>query len=135
VPKTPEWAETECGVPARQIRALAREWGRKKTMLAAGGMGGWGGACRAASGNEWSRMMIALAAMQGMGKPGSNIWSTTSGVPFDPAFFFPGYAEGASGDVAIRRKKLANACGRTGARSNPSTPRGADGPAPAFRRR
>ena len=94
VPKTPEWAEVECGVPARQIRALAREWGRKTTMLAAGGMGGWGGACRASSGNEWARMMIALAAMQGMGKPGSNIWSTTSGVPFDPEFFFPGYAEG-----------------------------------------
>ena len=110
VPKTPEWAEIECGVPARQIRALAREWGRRTTMLAAGGMGGWGGACRASSGNEWSRAMIALAAMQGMGKPGSNIWSTTSGVPFDPSFFFPGYAEGGiSGDIAgtAAGKKLA----------------------------
>ncbi len=80
-------------------------------MLAAGGMGGWGGACRASSGNEWARMMIALAAMQGMGKPGSNIWSTTSGVPFDPEFFFPGYAEGGiSGDTAgtAAGKKLAN---------------------------
>jgi hypothetical protein len=54
-------------------------------MLAAGGMGGWGGACRAATGNEWTRTMIALAAMQGLGKPGSNIWSTTSGVPFSGA--------------------------------------------------
>ena len=110
VPKTPEWAELESGVPARQIRALAREWGRKTTMLAAGGMGGWGGACRASSGNEWARMMIALAAMQGLGKPGSNIWSTTSGVPFDPDFFFPGYAEGGiSGDTAgtAAGKKLA----------------------------
>jgi trimethylamine-N-oxide reductase (cytochrome c) len=110
VPKTPEWAEHESGVPARQIRALAREWGRRTTMLAAGGMGGWGGACRASSGNEWARMMIALAAMQGMGKPGTNIWSTTSGVPFDPTFFFPGYAEGGiSGDIAgtAAGKKLA----------------------------
>ena len=110
VPKTPEWAELESGVPARQIRALAREWGAKRTMLAAGGMGGWGGACRASSGNEWARMMIALAAMQGLGKPGSNIWSTTSGVPFDPDFFFPGYAEGGiSGDTAgtAAGKKLA----------------------------
>jgi trimethylamine-N-oxide reductase (cytochrome c) len=110
VPKTPEWAELESGVPARQIRALAREWGRRTTMLAAGGMGGWGGACRASSGNEWARMMIALAAMQGMGKPGTNIWSTTSGVPFDPTFFFPGYAEGGiSGDTAgtAAGKKLA----------------------------
>ncbi len=42
----------------------------KKTMLAAGGLGGWGGACRSATGNEWARTMIALAAMQGYGKPG-----------------------------------------------------------------
>jgi anaerobic selenocysteine-containing dehydrogenase len=80
-------------------------------MLAAGGMGGWGGACRASSGNEWSRAMIALAAMQGLGKPGSNIWSTTSGVPFDAGFFFPGYAEGGiSGDTAntAAGKKLAS---------------------------
>ena len=43
--------------------------------------------------------MIALATMQGMGKPGSNIWSTTQGVPVDYDFFFPGYADGGiSGD-------------------------------------
>jgi anaerobic selenocysteine-containing dehydrogenase len=101
VPKTPAWAEAESGVPARDIRALAREWGAKKTMLSAGGMGGWGGACRSATGNEWARTMIALAAMQGMGKPGSNMWSTTCGGPFDKSFWFPGYAEGGiSGDLA-----------------------------------
>ncbi len=100
-PKTAAWAADECGVPARQIRALARAWACKKTMLAAGGQGGWGGACRASSGNEWARAMIALVAMQGLGKPGQNLWSTTSGVPFDTDFFFPGYAEGGiSGDVA-----------------------------------
>jgi molybdopterin guanine dinucleotide-containing S/N-oxide reductase-like protein len=100
VPKSPEWAEKETGIPAREIKALAREWGAKKTMLAAGGLGGWGGACRAASGNEWARTMIALAAMQGYGKPGSNIWGTSQGAPSDESFFFPGYAEGGiSGDV------------------------------------
>jgi molybdopterin guanine dinucleotide-containing S/N-oxide reductase-like protein len=100
VPKTPEWAEKESTIPAREIRALAREWGTKKTMLAAGGLGGWGGACRAATGGEWARLMISLAAMQGMGKPGSNIWSTTQGAPHNSDFVFPGYAEGAiSGDV------------------------------------
>ena len=99
-PKTPEWAENESTIPAREIRALAREWGSKKTMLAAGGLGGWGGACRAASGNEWARLMISLAAMQGLGKPGSNIWSTTQGAPHNSDFMFPGYAEGSiSGDV------------------------------------
>jgi anaerobic selenocysteine-containing dehydrogenase len=100
VPKSPRWAEGESNVPAREIKALAREWAAKRTMLAAGGLGGWGGACRAASGNEWARLMISLAAMQGMGKPGRNIWSTTQGAPSDTSFMFPGYAEGGiSGDV------------------------------------
>jgi len=38
--------------------------------------------------------MIALAAMQGLGTPGSNIWSTALGAPADHAFMFPGYSEG-----------------------------------------
>jgi trimethylamine-N-oxide reductase (cytochrome c) len=100
VPKTPEWAEKESTIPAREIKALAREWGTTKTMLAAGGLGGWGGACRAATGGEWARLMISLQAMQGLGKPGINIWSTTQGVPHNSDFVFPGYAEGGmSGDV------------------------------------
>ncbi len=92
--KTPAWAEEESGVAARDIRALAREWASKPTMLAAGGLGGMGGACRAATGNEWARAMVALAALQGMGKPGSNIWGTTAGAPVDSSFVFPGYSEG-----------------------------------------
>ena len=99
VPKTCEWAENETGCPACDIRALAREWAKRNTYLAAGGLGGWGGACRGSHGIEWSRGMIALATMQGMGKPGSNVWSTTQGVPVDTDFYFPGYAEGGiSGD-------------------------------------
>lgn len=94
VPKTPEWAESECRIPAFEIRALAREWAKHKTMLAAGGLGGWGGACRGATGMDYARMMVALIAMQGMGKPGINMWSTTQGVPVDADFYFPGYADG-----------------------------------------
>ena len=94
IPKTPEWAEGETTIPAREIRALAREWGSKKTMLAAGAPGGMGGACRSATGSEWARLMICLAAMQGLGKPGSNIWGTTQGAPCNTEFMFPGYAEG-----------------------------------------
>ena len=100
IPKTPEWAEEESTIPAREIKALAREWASKKTMLAAGGLGGWGGACRSATGTDWARLMISLAAMQGLGKPGSNIWGTTQGAPHNSDFLFPGYTEGGmSGDV------------------------------------
>lgn len=100
IPKTPEWAERESAIPAREIRALAREWASKKTMLAAGGLGGWGGACRSAFGTEWTRMMVLLMAMRGLGKPGVNIWGTTQGAPCNTDFVFPGYAEGGiSGDV------------------------------------
>ncbi len=91
-PKTPEWAEAESGIPAREIKALAREWAKKKTMLACGGLGG--AACRAAYATEWARMMVYLGAMQGMGKPGSGLWTTNQGVPYNADFFFPGYAEG-----------------------------------------
>jgi trimethylamine-N-oxide reductase (cytochrome c) len=94
VAKTSEWGEAETGIPAHDIRALAREWAKNKTQLAAGGLGGWGGACRGPSGMEWARMMIALAALQGLGKPGINMYSTTQGAPTDYNFYFPGYAEG-----------------------------------------
>jgi trimethylamine-N-oxide reductase (cytochrome c) len=97
-PKTPEWAEVESGIPAREIKALAREWAKKRTMLACGGLGG--SACRAAYATEWARMMVYLQAMQGMGKPGIGMWTTNQGVPYNADFFFPGYAEGGiSGDA------------------------------------
>jgi trimethylamine-N-oxide reductase (cytochrome c) len=36
--------------------------------------------------------MVLLAAMQGMGKPGVNMWGTTTGAPLDMSFDFPGYS-------------------------------------------
>ena len=99
-PKTPEWQEQETGVPAKDVRALAREWGAKKTYLAAGGIVGFGGACRCATGNEWARSMVCLMAMQGLGKPGVNMGCLQQGTPVDTSFYFPGYSEGGiSGDV------------------------------------
>ncbi|UCV17882.1 molybdopterin-dependent oxidoreductase [Ferribacterium limneticum] len=95
IPKTPEWQEPETGVPAKDVRALARSWGKKKTYLAAGGLGtGFGGACRSATGSQWARHMILLMAMQGLGKPGINFGNLQAGTPLDHAFWFPGYAEG-----------------------------------------
>ena len=99
-PKTPEWQVEETGVPAKDVRALAREWGRKKTYLSPGGLVGFGGACRCATGTDWARSMVCLMAMQGLGKPGVNMGCLQQGTPVDTHFYFPGYAEGGlSGDL------------------------------------
>ena len=101
VPKTPEWQQPETGVAAREVRALARLWGKKRTYLAAGGWGnGFGGACRGPTGHQWARAMVCLAAMQGLGRPGVNFGNLQWGTPVDTSFYFPGYAEGGfSGDL------------------------------------
>ncbi|UWG99120.1 molybdopterin-dependent oxidoreductase [Dehalobacter sp. DCM] len=117
IPKTPEWQEAETGVPAKDIRALAREWGTKKTYLAAGGIIGFGGACRTATGIDWARGMVCLMAMQGLGKPGINMGGMQQGTPVDTRFFFPGYAEGGlSGDY------MGTAAGVTMYQRMPNTP-------------
>jgi molybdopterin guanine dinucleotide-containing S/N-oxide reductase-like protein len=101
IAKTPEWQERETGVPAKDVRALAREWGRKRVYLAPGGWGnGHGGACRNQTGIQWARVMVCLIAMQGLGKPGINMGNLQWGCPNDFNFYFPGYAEGGmSGDL------------------------------------
>lgn len=101
VVKTPEWQEKETGVPAKDVRALAREWGRKKVYLAPGGWGnGHGGACRNQTGIQWARVMVCLVAMQGLGKPGVNMGNLQWGCPLDFNFYFPGYSDGGmSGDL------------------------------------
>ena len=101
IPKSPEWQEGETGVPASDVRALAREWGTKKTYLGAGAWGnGHGGACRNATGIQWARTMVCLIAMQGLGKPGVNMGNLQWGTPQDFNFYFPGYADGGmSGDL------------------------------------
>jgi trimethylamine-N-oxide reductase (cytochrome c) len=100
IPKTPEWQEGETTVPAKDVRALARMWGRRKTYLSPGGLAGFGGACRCATGIEWARSMVCLMAMQGLGKPGVNMGCLQQGAPVDTNFYFPGYAEGGlSGDL------------------------------------
>jgi len=92
VAKTPEWQQSETGVPAREVRALAREWGKKRTYLAAGGLGkGWGGACRGPTGTQWARAMVCLAAMQGIGRPGVNFGNLQFVTPMDTWVYFRGY--------------------------------------------
>ena len=101
IAKTPEWQEKETGVPAKDLRALAREWASKRTYLAPGGWGnGHGGACRNQTGIQWARTMVCLIAMQGLGKPGINMGNLQWGSPVDFNFYFPGYADGGmSGDI------------------------------------
>ena len=100
-PKTPEWQEPETGLPAKDVRALARKWASRKTYLSPGtGGSGFGGACRGATGAQWARSMILMMAMQGWGKPGVNMGNLQAGTPVDLAFYFPGYADGGiSGDL------------------------------------
>jgi molybdopterin guanine dinucleotide-containing S/N-oxide reductase-like protein len=101
IPKTPEWQEPETGVSAKDVIALAREWGSKRTYLAVGSMGNtFGGAARNPTGNQWTRTMVCLIAMQGLGKPGVNVGNMQMGAPHDFGFYFPGYADGGiSGDL------------------------------------
>ncbi len=91
VPRTPEWAAEICDVPAYTIRSLAREWASQRVMLAAGTRGGESGICRQAYATEWARLMVLLQAMQGLGKPGVNIWGTAMGPPYNASLEFPGY--------------------------------------------
>ncbi|MDH4067933.1 MAG: molybdopterin-dependent oxidoreductase, partial [Dehalococcoidia bacterium] len=109
-PKTPKWAERICGVQARHITALAREWASKRTVLSCGVRGGFGGAMRLAYGHEWARFTVFLQAMQGLGKPGVSMWGSGMGAPFNASFFFPGYADpdGKLSITAAADKKINN---------------------------
>jgi trimethylamine-N-oxide reductase (cytochrome c) len=99
IPKTPEWAEKITGVPARIIVALAKEWAAKPTSL-------WamiGGACRRAYAHEFSRIMVTLQAMQGLGKPGVNLIASAINMagPRDRRQVGPpGYGDGGINGVA-----------------------------------
>ncbi len=108
-PKSPEWQEAETGIPAREVKALAREWGRKKTYLGVGGWGcGEGGAGRGPTGAQWARMMTILGAMQGYGRPGVNFGNLQFGAPLDFSFYFPGYTEGGMSGELVGSANAAN---------------------------
>ncbi len=108
-PRTPGWAAEITGVPARDITALAREWAAKRTMLGCGAMFGVAGACRTAYATEWARLMVLLISMQGMGKPGVNVWGGASmAAPNDfSSFQFPGYSSGGWDAFGLVAKKPA----------------------------
>jgi trimethylamine-N-oxide reductase (cytochrome c) len=108
VPRTPGWAAEICDIPAHTITVLAREWAAKKTMLATGAIYGVGGACRSAYATEWARLMVLLIAMQGLGKPGVNVWGGAAmGAPRNYAFKMPGYGSAGWDTFALVAKKQA----------------------------
>ncbi len=69
-PKTPEWAESICGVPSRQIKALAHQWAKRATSIAHGNGGSY---IRSTYSHEPARFEVCLMTMMGLGKPGRNI--------------------------------------------------------------
>ena len=91
--KTPAWAEELSGVKAADIKAIARRWASTKTMAGSGMRGGFGGVCRTTGGTDFARLIVSLLAMQGMGKPGQNMWTGTCGGPMNYNFWFGGYSD------------------------------------------
>ena len=69
VPKTPEWAEEKCHVPAYRIKALARYWASHTVSI---GHCNGGSYIRSCYSHEPARLEIYLLAMQGVGRPGVN---------------------------------------------------------------
>ena len=67
IPKTPEWASGKCGVPEWTIKALAREFAKKRTSIAHYFGGGY---VRGPYSHEPGRLEVCLLGMQGLGKPG-----------------------------------------------------------------
>jgi len=70
IPKTPEWAEPICGVPARIIKALAKLWHNNRVSI--GHVNG-GSYIRSTYSHEPGRLEVVLMGMQGLGKPGRNV--------------------------------------------------------------
>lgn len=69
VPKTPEWAEAKCGVPAFTIKALARYWAKHNCCI---GHCNGGSYIRSAFSHEPARLEVYLLAMQALGHHGRN---------------------------------------------------------------
>jgi molybdopterin guanine dinucleotide-containing S/N-oxide reductase-like protein len=71
VPKTPGWASPKCGVPEWTIKALARVWASKATSI---GHHYGGSYIRGPYSSEPARLEVCLLGMQGVGKPGRNMY-------------------------------------------------------------
>jgi anaerobic selenocysteine-containing dehydrogenase len=68
VPKTPQWASPKCGVPPWTIKAIARNWAKKRTSIE----GYMGPGMRGPYSSEPCRFNAFCEGMQGYGAPGRN---------------------------------------------------------------
>lgn len=97
IPKTPEWAEGLCGVPAYRIKALARYWAKHNVSI---GHCNGGSYIRSAFSHEPARLEVYLMAMQGVGAPGRTtfkfiewvLFGSSSHSPVPPSEFIPSTA-------------------------------------------
>ena len=93
-PKTPEWAETKCHVPAYRIKALARYWASHVVSI---GHCNGGSFIRSCYSHEPARLEVYLLGMQGVGRPGVNqvkfiewaLIGMDSFNPLPPGYFLP----------------------------------------------
>ncbi len=75
IEKTPEWAEEITGVPARTIKALAKQWYLHATSIA---HNNGGSMIRSAFSTEPARLEGLLLGMQGLGKPGRGVYQVAN---------------------------------------------------------
>ena len=87
IPKTREWAEKEGGVPAREIRALAREWGEERPNSPPAGWAG-GAAPAAPPRHRVGPRHDGPGHHAGHGQARLHMWSH-AGAPVDNEFYFP----------------------------------------------
>ncbi len=78
VPKTPAWAAPKCGVNEWTIKALARQWGTKKTSTAHNLGGSF---VRGPYSHEPARLENIILGLQGLGQPGVHQIIGTCGPP------------------------------------------------------
>ncbi len=86
IAKTPEWAETITGVPARTIKGLAREYATTKPAALMDHLG----PARGASGEQITRSAMTLAAMTGnVGIPGGSAGGGLQRIPVGEMHLMP----------------------------------------------
>ena len=89
-PKTPQWQEPETTVPAKDVRALARMWGTRKTYLSPGGLAGFGGGLPLCHGHRVGSRHGVPDGHAGVGETGRQHGLSAAGRAFGYQFLLSG---------------------------------------------